>query len=78
LQRSWQRSWVAVIEIMPIDQKVQAPRRKGIRRGLRNWEKGPPNSGEGSSKLDRGQRRKLHPLGEYAIILIQMVSYAPE
>ncbi|GJR47225.1 hypothetical protein Tco_1315328 [Tanacetum coccineum] len=52
--------------------KVQAPRRKGIRRGLRNWEKGPPNSGEGSSKLDRGQRRKLHPLGEYTIILIQM------
>ncbi|GKF93658.1 hypothetical protein Tco_0283358, partial [Tanacetum coccineum] len=34
--------------------------------------KGPPNSGEGSSKLYRGQRRKLHPLGEYTIILIQM------
>ncbi|GJX77004.1 hypothetical protein Tco_0323815 [Tanacetum coccineum] len=63
LQRSWQRSWVAVIEIMPIDQA------SNLVEGLGSEEKGPPKLGEGSSELNKGQRRKLHPLGEYVINL---------
>ncbi|GJS93463.1 hypothetical protein Tco_0800431 [Tanacetum coccineum] len=51
LQRSWQRSWVAVIEIMPIDQA------SNLVEGSGSEEKGPSKGlsklGEGASKLKR-------------------------
>ncbi|GJU10811.1 hypothetical protein Tco_1133207 [Tanacetum coccineum] len=52
LHRSWQRSWVTVIEIIPIYQASNLVKGSGSKE--KGPSKGPPKLGEGASELDRG------------------------
>ncbi|GKA02866.1 hypothetical protein Tco_0675647 [Tanacetum coccineum] len=42
---------------------------KSWRKGLRIMEEGVPNNGGRGSELNRGRRRRLHPLGGYGVTL---------
>ncbi|GJS19595.1 hypothetical protein Tco_0448227 [Tanacetum coccineum] len=67
---------VTVMEIMPIDQVLRGfepgsgSEVKGHSKGpFKGPSMGPSKLGEGSSKLNRGRRRRHRPLGEYIITL---------
>ncbi|GJZ50444.1 hypothetical protein Tco_0604634 [Tanacetum coccineum] len=62
LQRNLTEVWKAVAEVMAEIIEGSGSEEKGPL-------KGPPKLGEGSSKLDKGRRRRLHLLGEYVITL---------
>ncbi|GKE97669.1 hypothetical protein Tco_0021020 [Tanacetum coccineum] len=42
---------------------------KSWRKGLRIMDEGVPDNGGRGSELNRGRRRRLHPLGEYGVTL---------
>ncbi|GJU85650.1 hypothetical protein Tco_1293196 [Tanacetum coccineum] len=73
MKRSWQRSWVAVIEIMPIDQvKAVTFRLSNLKNVSGSEEKGPSKGlsklGEGASELRRRVLQTLQRLDSVSVL----------